>query len=389
MLPETLLLLFSAASLASSAPAAPLPIVDRQYEFAKAVLRAPETPPESRRAAIDSVLTLNAVEAADLIAPLLNDSSPKVRKGAAERLADLGDERGLREQMRCLRGEIPCEMRYDAARLLGNQRWRAAAPLIATDVEQSFARGLRDGRWNGTAEDRAIIRYGAIALARIDPERHKELIFRVAEADATYIVLEALSYINDPRTKKLLWAVYDARLPLEHCPLSRRQVEALLGLSRVGDAAAIDRLKNALLGRDPALNDRAKLTQMGCESGASFLSELRPRDAANFADTVFQLAAAEPETEVTFVAWESLGVMRPSGFGERVLKLALSKRPHWKTVSCDMLNKVVIAIQPELNERFWDGFDVQSKPEMLAEKRLVEKRVSYFMFTGTGNWTGD
>jgi len=154
-------------------------------------------------------------------------------------------------------------------------------------------------------------------------------------------------------------------------------------------AVAIDRVKNALLGRDPALRDSAKLKARGCERGASYLWELKPRDAANFAETVFELAAAEPETDAAYDAWRALGVMRPSGFGERVLKLALSRRPHWKTVSRDMLNKVLIAIQPDLNERFWDGFEVQSKPAMLPEKRLVEKGVSRFMFSGTGNWTGD
>lgn len=388
MLLNSLLFFQLAVSPAPGVTSERPPIIDRLFEFAKSTLQAAEVPPEDRRTAIDRALTLNAIEAADLIAPLLNDSSPNVRRAATERLADLGDERGLREQMRCLRREIPCD-RYDAARFLGNQRRREAAPLIATDVEESFERGLREGRWIGTAEDQAIIRNGTIALARIDPDKHKNLILRIADAHVTGVVLEALSYINDPRAKKLLWAAYDERFPLETCPLSRRQADALLALSRLGDPVAIDRVKNAVLGRDPALRDSAKLKARGCEQGASYLWELKPRDAANFAETVFELAAADPETDAAYDAWRALGVMRPGGFGERVLKLALSRRPHWKTVSRDMLNKVLIAIQPDLNERFWDGFEVQSKPAMLPEKRLVEKGVSRFMFSGTGNWTGD
>jgi hypothetical protein len=81
--------------------------------------------------------------------------------------------------------------------------------------------------------------------------------------------------------------------------------------------------------------------------------------------------------------------MQPVGYGDRVLRLAVSKRPHWQTVSRDLLNKVVIAIDPDLDEAFWAAFSVEVVPEMHGEKALVRNDIGRLMFTGTWWWSGD
>jgi hypothetical protein len=101
------------------------------------------------------------------------------------------------------------------------------------------------------------------------------------------------------------------------------------------------------------------------------------------------VASQTPEGPGTLDAWRALGVMHPDGFGERVLKLAVSRKPHWRLVSRDTLNAVVIALDPAPNKAFWSEFEVEFVPEMQAERLIVEKGLGRLMFTGTELWTGD
>jgi hypothetical protein len=82
--------------------------------------------------------------------------------------------------------------------------------------------------------------------------------------------------------------------------------------------------------------------------------------------------------------------MRPAGFGQRVLKLAMTRRPHWRLVSRQMLNKVVLAIDPELHDEFWASYDdLQVVTPQLGMRTQIKEGLGYLLFSGTGDWTGD
>jgi hypothetical protein len=88
-----------------------------------------------------------------------------------------------------------------------------------------------------------------------------------------------------------------------------------------------------------------------CADRAQAFRAPRPGDAENFGDVIFEIAGQQPEGPATFEAWRALGVMRPKAYAPRVLKLSVSRR-HWKLVSRDLLNSVVIALDPQLYDDF-------------------------------------
>ena len=81
--------------------------------------------------------------------------------------------------------------------------------------------------------------------------------------------------------------------------------------------------------------------------------------------------------------------MHPAGLGKRVMQLAWSRRPHWKTVSLDRLNKVLIAIDPDLNSLFWTGYEAERVPAKNGEKELVRVGLGALLFAGSWYWIGE
>jgi len=85
----------------------------------------------------------------------------------------------------------------------------------------------------------------------------------------------------------------------------------------------------------------------------------------------------------------ALGLMHPDGYGKRVFDLAMTKKPHWKTVSRDRLYHTIMAIDPSLNELFWSAYGVKEVPPGDSERALVENGLGYLMFEGTAWWEGE
>ena len=167
-------------------------------------------------------------------------------------------------------------------------------------------------------------------------------------------------------------------------------VEALLPLSRLGDALATRKLKDVLLGvgvpECPPVNGWPSLSA----DGAAAFAGLRSMDAKAFADTVLEVAGRDPEGVGTRQALgKRSGSVHPRGYGERVLALAVSRRPHWKYVSQDVLNRVVIDLDPELNSKFWSYFEVEVVPDMRGKKALVREGLGRFDYQGSSWWTSD
>jgi len=246
--------------------------------------------------------------------------------------------------------------------------------------------------WWGRAEDRAVLMYGAIALARMGRREDRDLIVDVVRArphgDEGF--LEALGYVDDPRSRDILWSAYKGMLRPTKCDEPGLGVPALLQLARLNEPFAVERMKEILKGvgtpNEIVIAGRVPQT---CSDRSAAFNYLRLRDAGNFAQTVFEVAAQQPEGPATHSAWVAMGVMHPEGFGQRVLKLAVSKKPHWDFVSRDLLNRVVITIEPDLNEAFWSEFDVEIVPEMRGEKALVKTGLGRMMFQGSFYWTSD
>ena len=362
-----------------------------RYDGARETLLAAAEKTDSRTLAMDTLVKLNAREAPAVIASVLDDKEPKVRSKAAEWLAIYGDKRGLDRQAECVTNSS-CQFPFDSARLLGNVAKPEYVLILRAAVERVRARAYVNGAWRETAEDRAMLDNSILALARIGRREDGDLIIEVVSSrprrELERLQLEALGYVDDPRSRQILWAAYEKLLKPPKCDDAGMGVRALLPLSRLGEPLAIERLRDIVKGvgtppdvfqGQPAL----------CGDREQAFRGLKPRDAANFAEAVFEVARQEPEGMVTVEAWQALGIMHPKGFGERLLKLAASKRPRWKLVGRDLLNKAIIAVDPALNERFWSYFKVEFVPDMLPEKRLVEMGLGRLMFQGTYYWTGD
>ena len=332
-----------------------------------------------------------AAAAQEVIAGVLRDPKLVVQRAAAEWLARFGDRRGLDWEAKCLEAPDCPELRFNAVRLLGNSKDPRYAVAIRSHVTRILRFGLRGGEWDGSADDRAVLKYGAIALARIGLPEDQELVLAIVKArpngDAAF--LEALGYIDNRQSRSVLWSAWKSLSRTPTCSVGGLSVPALLPLSRLGDEKAIQALKDILRGVGTPPDPWEGTFPSLCADRARAFDGLRPRDAQNFADLIFKVAAQEPEGPGTFAAWNALGLMRPGGSGRRALKLAIRK-PHWKLVSHHMLNTVVLALDPDLHDEFWQSYEsVEVVPLQLGLRTQVKAGLGYLLFSGTGKWTGD
>jgi hypothetical protein len=345
----------------------------------------------SRVAAIDELVIRDVRRAQTVLAPLVDDPDIAVRRSAAEWLAILRDPVGLEVQVRCLE-DPQCLRRHHAARLLGASEDSRYAPLLAQQVRRILDTDYRDGAWNGSNEDRALLLYATIGLARLGRVEDRGLILDAVDRrprdDSAF--LEALGYVDEPRSREILWRAYEKLLRPPSCDEAGLGVPALLPLSFLGEPLAVQRLKDILkgIGTPPEFAPGNAPPSL-CADRAQAFDGLRTRDAEHFSETVFEIAAREPEGAGTREAWRALAIMHPREMGERVLALAVSK-PRWQFVNRDMLCRVVLAINPDLHEAFWDAYpDVEVVPLQMGHRSLVERGLGRLMFTGTYYWTGD
>lgn len=360
------------------------------FEVEKRDLLDPAADDRSREHAVREVLMRNAREAPELLRAALRDRTASVREQAAEYLAMLGDRDGLAVQLECLTAPSCSLRKHQAIRMLGNSKRSEYAAPIAAEVRRALDQGLNGQEWRGDEYGRAILKYGALALARIGRPEDKALVIRIAELLHAPDTLEALGYVDDPKAVEVLWAAYRSLLRKPTCRDGGLGVPALAPLSRLGDRRAIELLKDILRGVGTVEREWQSGTRLGlCADREQAFLVLRPRDAANFAETVFEVAAQEPEGPGSLEAWTALGLMRPAGYGDRVFKLAMSKKPHWKLVTRDILFNTVIAIDPSLNDAFWKEYGVNPIPTYSGQRALIEKGLGYLMFPGTMYWTGD
>ena len=362
------------------------------FAAAKTNLQRVDAEAGSRIRAMQELVARNAPEARELIAGALQDRTFAVRREAAEWLARYRDPRGLSWEAECLESAECTDIRHHAVRILGSSGDPRYAPPIRKHVRRILESGLRDGSWDGSAADRAMLKYGAIALARMGLIEDRELVLSIVRArpNGDSAFLEALGYVDDPRAREILWSAYGTQTgAAASCNEPRLGVSALLPLSRLGEERAIQTLKDILRGigtpRDPWEGTFPSL----CVDRAQAFERLRPRDARNFAQTILEIAGREPEGPGTFAAWNALGLMRPAGYGPRVLKLAVSK-PNWPLVSHHMLNTVVLALDPDLHDEFWGSYEkVQEVPAQTGMRAQVKEGLGYLLFSGSSTWTGD
>jgi hypothetical protein len=381
------------------------------FEDEKANLLRKGQEPDFRSSHIWRLVELNAREAIPVLASLLEDPKEEVRRAAAQYLAMLGDKRGLQIQLKCVTNP-GCERDLSIAlRLLGNSDRQEFAGPIALEIQEAYQRYLKDTLAN--TRHREYLRNGVVALARLGRKDDRDLILTViggTQKDLTLNrdLLEALGYLNDPRANQILWNAYEALLrppksfygafpgavKRSPCADEGMGVSALLPLSRLGDSLAIEKLRQIIRGvgtpPDPWGSERTEPTL--CEARGLAIRSLKPRDAENFAETVFEVAAQEPESAGTREAWNALGVMHPKGFGDRLFRLAMRKKPHWKFVTRQALHDAIMASDPSLNEAFWREYGVEVIDAHSGQKILVEMGLSRLMYSGADYWmfwTGD
>jgi len=361
------------------------------FQAAKATILDKKSDPSARIRAMRELVARNATEARDLIAGTLRDPDLQVQRRAAEWLSAYGDRRGLEWEARCLDSPSCLEFPYHAVRLLGNSKDRRYAATIRARVTRAFQSGrLQAGQWDGSAEERAMLKYGVIALARMGRPEDVELILEVVKARPGSDFLEALGYVDDRRSRNILWSAYRSLSGVPTCSRAGLGVPALVPLARLDEEKAVDALRDILRGNgtppDPWENTFPSL----CADRAQAFRALRPRDAKYAAETVLEIAGRQPEGPGTFDAWQALGLMHPEGYGPRVLRLAVSRGPHWKLVSRDVLNTVVLALDPELYDEFWASYDdVQVMGTQFGKRTQIKEGLGYLLFSGTGQWTGD
>jgi len=348
-------------------------------------------PSASRLASIAELVDADVEQAQPALAQLVRDADEPVRRSAAEWLAILRDPVGLDVQARCLQ-DSRCLRRHIAARLLGASEDPRYAPLLAQQVRRILDTDYRDGVWNGSNEKRALLLYATIGLARLGRAEDRNLILDAVDRrpsdDPAF--LEALGYVDDARSREILWRAHEKLQHTPSCEEAGLGVPALLPLSRLGEPLAIQRLKDILRGigtpPDPA---PANALPIPCADRAQAFDGLRAQDAARFAETVFEIAAREPEGTGTREAWRALAIMHPREMGDRVLALVISK-PHWQSVPHDVLCRVILAINPDLHDAFWDAYpNVAVVPLQRGYRSLVQRGLGRLMFTGTYYWTGD
>jgi hypothetical protein len=382
------------------------------FEGEKANLLRKGQEPDLRSSHISRLVELNAREAIPVLASLLEDPKEEVRRTAAQFLATLGDKRGLEVQLKCAT-DPGCERDQSIAlRLLGSSDRQEFAGPIALQVQDAYGNYQKDSVRANTRHG-VYLRDAVVALARLGRREDCDLILKVfggTREDLTLNadLLEALGYLNDPRANQMLWNAYEAMLKPQKsfydsfpgavkpskCVGEGLGVKALLPLSRLGDRLAIEKLTQIIRGigtpEDPWGTGHTEPTL--CLARGLVFHSLKPRDARNFAETVFEVAAQDPEGAGTRQAWDALGVMHPKGFGDRLLRLAMRTKPHWKFVTRQALHDAVMASDPSLNEAFWREYEVQVIPAHSGQKILVEMGLSRLMYSGADYWmwwTGD
>lgn len=297
------------------------------FESEKAYLLRKGLEPDLRSSHIPRLVELNAREAIPVLVSLLDDPREDVRRTAAEYLATLGDQRGLDIQLTCVTSPACERSRLVALRLLGNSDRQEFAAPIAERVREAYQRSLKDGKFLPTTSDRAYIRSGLIALARMGRKEDRDLALKVIGTGTDQTLdrdfLETLGYLGDPRANQVLWSAYEILLEppksiygavsgavkRSPCAEGGMGVSALLPLSRLGDSLAIEKLSQIIRGggtpTDPTGSERTRPTLCGARGLA--IESLKPRDAKNFAEVVFEVAAQEPEGAGTREAWIALG----------------------------------------------------------------------------------
>ncbi len=342
------------------------------------------------QARLDQLVMLDAESAWTRLRNVMETTpTGPLRESAAKWLAVLGDRAGLDVEAEILKKGGGGDGSHIAARLLGARGSTRDAEVMAPILQEVARRALAPNASAVSPEDRALLKYGAIAMARLRRPEDRALVRDIVASIRASDFAEALGYGGDDGAKAILWNMYkDHYNPKTTCSQRGLGVPELLALSRDGDSGAIALLTKILRGESgpPMGNERVPVL---CVDREQAFMLLRARDSSVFGDLLLSIAASEPEGPWTVSAWRALGVMHPRPLAERILALAVSKRPHWKDVSRDLLNKVVVAANPELNLRFWSYFDRTVVPMMSAERSLVNAGASHLMFSGTEPWTGD
>jgi hypothetical protein len=335
---------------------------------------------------LHEMVMADADQTLPLMPEALLDEDPHVRDEAAEWLAIRGDSRGLDFKMRCI-SDRACIQRFrDIERVGNSHRTDYAAPL-ARLVEDAISRSWKDGRWTDQA-DKLLVHDGVVALAKLGRREDHELILRVASTDPSFRYFKALGYVDDPRSRTLLRSALDGMSAQERH--AGGHVEPLLALSRLRDSESRDLFERIL---KSSRHDRWLPNENPVLSGerARAFDSLRSRDAADFAESVFAVAAQVPEGPGTREAWYALGVMHPKGYAKRLLALAVSRKP-WQTVARESQLQVILEIEPDpaFVALFFSSFaDVQQIPDKTKDIMLIRAGLGDLLYGSAWYWIGE
>lgn len=336
---------------------------------------------------LHDMVMANADQMLDLMPEALLDEDPHVREEAAEWLAIRGDPQGLDVKMRCI-PDPACIQRFRDIERVGNSHRTGYASPLARLVEDAISHSWKDGRWTDQA-DKLLVHDGIVALAKLGRREDHELILRVASSDPSFRYFRALGYVDDPRSRTLLRSALDGMSAQERH--GGGHVEPLLALSRLGDSEATALLEGILRKRDPG--DRwlpNQYPELSSDRARAF-ENLRSRDAANFAEAVFAVAAQVPEGPGTREAWNALGVMHPKGYARRLLELAVSRKP-WQTVARESQLQVILEIEPDpaLVALFFTSFaEVRQIPDKTRDIILIRAGLGDLLAGGAWYWFGE
>jgi hypothetical protein len=370
----------------------PLPAPRNQENTYKGLRQAfldRSQPGDARARRLHEMVMTDADQAFAIMPEALVDADPLVREEAAEWLAIRGDSRGLDAKMECI-PDKECVRRFRDIERIGNSHRSSYAPPLARIVNDAIGRSWKDDHWSDQ-EDRLLVHDGIVALAKLGRHEDYELILRIASKDSSFRYYRALGYVDDERSRTLLWSALEAMSAQER--YGGGHVELLLALSRLGDRRAITLFNEILFGKG-SRRDRwlpNQFPELSAERSRAFES-LRARDAINFAETTFAVAAQEPEGPGTREAWNALGVMHPRGYGKRLLALSLSRKPHWKTLAREVQLRVILATDPDpaLVTLFFSSFvDVQQIPDESSDITIIRAGLGNLLFGGSWYWFGE
>ncbi len=359
------------------------------YERLKDAFLNHSQPGGARARRLHDMVMADADQALAKMPEALFDEDPPVREEAAEWLAIRGDSRGLDVKLRCVL-DSKCLQRFRDLERIGNSHRSEYAPPLVGMVEEAIKRRRKDDHWSDRS-DETLVHEAVVALAKLGRRQDHALILRVVSTEPGSCCFKALGYVDDPQSRSLLQKVLEKMSAQERN--GGGHVEPLLALSRLGDPKATALFKEILLGKN-SQRDRwlpNQFPQLSPERGKAFES-LRARDASNFAETVFSVAAQEPEGPGTREAWNALGVMHPNGYGKRLLALALSRKPHWKTLAREVQFLVILSTEPDpaLVTRFFSSFvDVQRIPDESSQISLIRAGLGNLLFGGAWYWFGE